>query len=265
MVSGSTPKAERDAQIQAFRRGQIRCLVNVAVLTTGFDVPEVDFIALLRPTKSPVLYVQIAGRGMRIAPGKTDCMWADFTDTTSRMGPVDMVKGRPPIKAVSTEAPTKLCPGCGKRCATAALVCPFCGYPFDPPDRIKHDTQSSGAPVLSTQIQRTIVRYDVSDVQYYRHSKAGSPDSLLVEYMDGLMPACKEWVCLEHSGYARQKAVGWWRSRRLSTETPLPETVDDALEWIDYSVKNDVPLLERPIAVSVDESGKYPVIVGFEW
>ena len=73
MVSAETPQAERDALILQFRSGALRCLVNVAVLTTGFDVPEIDFIALLRATKSPVLYVQIAGRGMRLADGKTDC------------------------------------------------------------------------------------------------------------------------------------------------------------------------------------------------
>lgn len=74
VVSAKTPVAERDATIRAFRAGRLRAVVNVAVLTTGFDVPDLDCIALLRATKSPVLYVQIAGRGMRTAPGKTDCI-----------------------------------------------------------------------------------------------------------------------------------------------------------------------------------------------
>ena len=74
VVSAETPAAERDALIAAFRTGRLRALVNVAVLTTGFDVPELDCIALLRATKSPVLYTQIAGRGLRTAPGKSDCI-----------------------------------------------------------------------------------------------------------------------------------------------------------------------------------------------
>lgn len=56
VVHGATPKAERAELISLYRKGTLRCLVNVAVLTTGFDAPEVDFIALLRATKSPVLY-----------------------------------------------------------------------------------------------------------------------------------------------------------------------------------------------------------------
>ncbi|MFM2058425.1 MAG: Idiomarinaceae phage [Pseudomonadota bacterium] len=94
VVSATTPKTEREAHIAGLRSGRLRALVNVAVLTTGFDVPELDCIALLRATKSPVLYVQIAGRGMRTAPGKVDCLWLDFTDTTATLGPVDAIKGR---------------------------------------------------------------------------------------------------------------------------------------------------------------------------
>ena len=70
MITAKTPKTERQAIINQFKKGDLQCLVNIATLTTGFDAPETDLIALLRPTKSPVLYVQIAGRGMRIADGK---------------------------------------------------------------------------------------------------------------------------------------------------------------------------------------------------
>ncbi len=74
VVSGVTRKTERAQSIADFRSGQLRALISVACLTTGFDVPEVDCIALLRATKSPVLYTQILGRGMRIAPDKADCI-----------------------------------------------------------------------------------------------------------------------------------------------------------------------------------------------
>jgi DNA repair protein RadD len=121
-----TPKKERAALIQAFREGRLRCLVNVAVLTTGFDVPEVDFIALLRATKSPVLYVQIAGGGMRVEDLKTDCLWADFTDTTLEMGPVDEVKGTPAKKKREGHTPFKICETCGSQNPTAALKCSSC-------------------------------------------------------------------------------------------------------------------------------------------
>ena len=66
-IFGHTPKAERDSIIAAFKRGDIRALASMGVLTTGFNAPAVDLIAMLRPTKSTGLYVQMAGRGTRLA------------------------------------------------------------------------------------------------------------------------------------------------------------------------------------------------------
>ena len=71
-IFGDTPKPERDRMIAAFKRGEIRALASMGVLTTGFNAPGVDLIAMLRPTKSTGLYVQMAGRGTRLAPGKDE-------------------------------------------------------------------------------------------------------------------------------------------------------------------------------------------------
>ena len=259
IVTSKTPKAERAALISDFRSGRIKCLVNVAVLTTGFDVPAVDFIALLRATKSPVLYVQIAGRGMRIADGKADCLWADFTDTTTNMGPVDVVKGRLPSGNRKGEAPTKLCPECGSQNAAAAPVCVDCGYTFPEPERIKHGTKASAAAVLSSQQETMFETVPVTEVRYRLHQKEGSPASLRVEYYDGILRKASEWVCLSHQGYARIKAESWWRTR--STIDAIPGSTDEALEWLDYSDA----VLRKPAQIIVTKSGKYPTIVSYQW
>lgn len=78
LISAETPSAERDALISSFKAQRLRYLVNVAVLTTGFDAPHVDLIAILRPTESVSLYQQIVGRGLRLAPGKTTCLILDY-------------------------------------------------------------------------------------------------------------------------------------------------------------------------------------------
>ncbi len=70
LITGETPGPERDRIIEAFKAQAYRYLVNVAVLTTGFDAPHVDLIAILRPTESVSLYQQIVGRGLRLAPGE---------------------------------------------------------------------------------------------------------------------------------------------------------------------------------------------------
>ena len=127
VVCGETPKDDRARLIGQFRRGEIRCLVTVLALSVGFDVPDVDCIVWCRPTKSPVLYVQGMGRGVRISDGKTDCLVLDFTDTVERLGPVDTIKGRAKTKGGPQEAPFCVCDACGARNFAAALVCVECG------------------------------------------------------------------------------------------------------------------------------------------
>jgi len=78
LITGDTPGKERNELIQRFKARELRFLVNVSVLTTGFDAPHVDVIAILRPTESVSLYQQIVGRGLRLSEGKTDCLVIDY-------------------------------------------------------------------------------------------------------------------------------------------------------------------------------------------
>ncbi len=79
IVTGTTPKRERDSILARFKDRQIKYLVNVAVLTTGFDAPHVDCIAILRKTESAGLWTQIMGRGLRLCDDKADCLILDYT------------------------------------------------------------------------------------------------------------------------------------------------------------------------------------------
>ena len=93
-MTGETPFPEREDSIATFKAGMVRCLVNVNVLTTGFDAPRVDLLAMLRPTLSTGLYVQMVGRGTRKADGKVNCLILDFAGNCRRHGPVDRVASR---------------------------------------------------------------------------------------------------------------------------------------------------------------------------
>jgi DNA repair protein RadD len=259
VVTGDTPAAQRDGAIADYRAGRLRCLVNVSVLTTGFNVRDIDFLVLLRATKSPVLYVQILGRALRTADGKADALIADFTDTIATLGPVDAIKGRVPTGGRKGEAPTKLCPNCGNPNPASATQCVECGHEFPPPERITHGAHASAAAVLSSQRETMFETIDVDDVRYRLHAKQGSPDSLRVEYYDGLLRVASEWVCLSHEGFARKKAEQWWRTR--STIDAIPQTTTDALEWLDYSTA----ILRKPAAVIVNKASKYPTIVSYQW
>ncbi|GHV48012.1 putative DEAD box family helicase, phage associated [Synergistales bacterium] len=83
-VYGSMPKDERREVLFDYSRGRIQALTNCNVLTEGWDAPETSAIFLSRPTKSPVLYTQMVGRGLRLAPGKKDCLVVDFADVAGK-------------------------------------------------------------------------------------------------------------------------------------------------------------------------------------
>ncbi len=269
LVCGETPAAEREALIASFRAGHIRCLVTVLALATGFDVPDVDCLVWLRPTQSPVLYVQGAGRGMRPANGKTDCLWLDFSDTTERLGPVDTIRGhrRSAKPAQLAGAPYKVCDQCGERAHPSDAVCPSCGAAFagfEPEAR-----SASNAAILSWQIAAKVRTYPVTDVTYSTHASPGRPDALRVDYYSGVPRVCSEFVCLEHGGFAGEKALHWWRLRRVFSPGVL---VIDDMHNKRSLVKNAVEalhekpsMLRQPAAITVNEHGRFPEIVRFHW
>lgn len=94
VVSAKTPAHERDRIIRDFKAGRIKTVYNMGVLTTGFDHPELDCIVLLRPTRSLALYMQMLGRGVRLAEGKTHCTIVDWTNTVEQLGCVESVELR---------------------------------------------------------------------------------------------------------------------------------------------------------------------------
>ncbi|KAB8307282.1 DEAD/DEAH box helicase [Erwinia endophytica] len=110
LISAETPATERDTLITAFKARQLRYMVNVAVLTTGFDAPHVDLIAILRPTESVSLYQQIVGRGLRLYPGKTHCLILDYAGNPHDIFTPEV--GSP--KGKSDNKPVQVfCPSCG--------------------------------------------------------------------------------------------------------------------------------------------------------
>lgn len=77
-IDGTTPKEERRRILAAFSRGEYMVLTNCAVLTEGFDQPDIGCVMMVRPTVNRSLFVQCVGRGLRTAPGKEDCLVLEF-------------------------------------------------------------------------------------------------------------------------------------------------------------------------------------------
>jgi DNA repair protein RadD len=88
-VLGSTGKKLRSETIEKFKDGSVQTVFNVGCLTVGFDHPGLDCVILLRPVRSPILYLQMLGRGTRPAPGKEKCTVIDLTGSCKALGAVE--------------------------------------------------------------------------------------------------------------------------------------------------------------------------------
>ncbi len=250
LVHGKTPKGERAELIGQFQAGALRWIVNVNVLSEGFDAPHIDCVAMLRPTKSPGLYYQQVGRGFRLAPGKVDCLVLDYAGNVLEHGPVDAIRVRQARqgKAAAVEtARAKECP-CGALLPLGVRQCPECGHVFGSLDPA-HSDRPIDAPVLSAQRERRVNTLPVRDVAYSVHRKPGKVPSLRVTYQCGLRQV-SEWVCLQHAGVARARALQWWQKR---SSGPVPRSIDEAMLTV-YQ-------LPKPAQVVVDDTDKYPQVL----
>lgn len=244
-VFATTPKAERRAHVENFKAQKIRCLVSVNALAVGFNAKHVDLVGLARPTKSAGLYIQSCGRGLRLFPGKDNALILDWGGNIKRHGLLDKPNVKDKRGEGSGDIPVKSCPECGADNYIAARECKECGAIFDF-DGSKISTRADDGPLLSTQmIQPEWI--DVKDTKYYPHVKEGKPPMIRVVYQCGFtFPT--EYICLEHVGYARQKAESWWKSRSTLASASVPRSVDEALTRLGE--------LRKPTAIQVRKSAR---------
>ena len=202
-VVGTTPKDEREQILEDFKAGKIRALTNANVLTTGFDYPDIDLIAMLRPTMSEGLYVQMAGRGMRIKSHTDHCLVMDFAGVVAQHGPITEIQ--PGVKkAGKGEQPVKGCPECHELVGISARECPVCGYQFPPPKIKKLELRDDDILCLAGYNEMRI-----TDWQWRVHvSQASGKYMLKVSYYGGLSEqAITEYFAITHLGYAGDKAM----------------------------------------------------------
>lgn len=251
MVSGEMSKGDREKRLTQFRSGEVWAMVNNGVLTTGFDFPGIDLIAMLRPTKSPGLWVQMLGRGVRIADGKENCLVLDFARNTERLGPINdpVIPGRSDGNGEGV-APIRLCEHCGTYCHASIRVCPICGAEF--PERLDKWTTEASEQALIAPSQPEYHDFTVSSVSYHIHRKEGRPPSMKVSYRCG-MRSFSEYIHFELPGMPLRKAREWWK-RRNNSEPPT--SASDAVVI--------APMLPIPKTIKVWLNKKYPEIVGAE-
>jgi len=152
MVTGDTPKEEREQILLDFKHNKIKYLINVDVLTTGFDEPSIDMLVMLRPTKSTALYVQMVGRGLRIWTNKENCLILDYAQNIREHGPIDKVKINFDVdkgKAKAEEFDYKVCPQCEAVNDIGNDVCYECEYQLKIVRSVNHEDEPDDIDINS--------------------------------------------------------------------------------------------------------------------
>ena len=270
-VHSMMPDTERDANILSFVQGKYRAMVNNGILTTGFDFPGIDMIGMLRPTQSASLWVQMLGRGTRpvystgfnlshrdgrlaaIQDGpKPNCLVLDFAGNTRRLGPInDPVLPRRKGQGGGGTAPVKICDVCGVYNHASVRICAHCGAEFPRQVKIRHSA-STDELIKSGEIKTEVFKVD--RVTYVRHAKDDRPPTIQISYFCGLR-MFREWICLEHVGYAGKKSRDWWRKRAQTMNPPI--LTSDALERIDE--------LRTPSHIRVWLKTKYDEVLDYDY
>jgi len=169
-ISGKSAAADRKKALTGLRSGEIQVVCNAQLWVAGVDVPEIECVVLLRPTKSLTFYLQSIGRGLRTAPGKKACVVLDHAGCIFEHGPPDMPrewsldakrrKGKQVAPAV------RECPSCFAA-HEPAPVCPLCGHVYT--------TQERSGP---EQVEGTLDAVDLDAMQRERKREQGKAQTM---------------------------------------------------------------------------------------
>ena len=254
VVVAGTPMKERDRLIEEFRAGRLKYLCSCEVVLVGFDAVNTDGIACLRPTKSPLIYVQLLGRGMRPHHGKSDCLVADFTTNSETFPPVDEVEGRPP-KTGQGDAPTRICDNCFSIILAGLRKCPVCGEEFDFQNHEQQFDPETGLLISGVVKNEDGTKtYPVSDVTYeVRNTRAGSEALVAYYHAPGRKtPVAEDWYNLfHHKRSVASRDMEKWLRRSL---TPgVPSNAQEAL------ARAELGGMKVPKSVTVRPGSPFPV------
>lgn len=263
-VTGKTSKLERERILSEFKLGKIKAVTNANVLTTGFDYPDIDLIAMLRPTLSPALYVQMAGRGLRPKSHTDHCLVLDFAGVVRTHGPITaVIPPKKKGKKEGGEAPVKVCDNCDELVHLSAKTCPACGFEFPPPERPALDLQDDDIMGYRG------IELDCNGWKWQQHTSRSSGKAMIKITYYGANLSDKpviEYLPLLHGGYAAQKAsvLLGQLAQNSGADINRSESVDDATEWL-TTICEAMNSSANPQMVEYRRDGKFDRIIKREW
>lgn len=276
-LTGANNKTQRAEVLRKFDAGELQCVSNCDVLTTGFDQPDIDLLALLRPTQSTGLYVQMVGRGLRIAEGKDNCLLLDFGENVKRHGLITDIKSTSGGSSKDKEKviPVKTCPVSTCRavnsinaefCTTCNTEfkreCPHCNYPM-PISIFKNslECQNCGELLIMRDIGKArSAEYaktgwqGVREIYFNEHFKIGSPSSMKISYHLANGEVVYKYVCVEHEGGALYHAKKWCQQNIKPEHYNLLKDIRGTKHIIQLANSG---VFKRPTEVLVSQQGKW--------
>lgn len=274
LVHSKRSAVKNEYAIFAYQKGLTQCLVSVEKMTTGFDAPDTDLIALVRPTWSPVLHVQMIGRGLRIAEGKKHCLVLDFAGNLDRLGPInDVHVPQPGKKGKSTrEAPIKTCPECNTHVPAAARKCYICQYEFPAQEAVALSKVASEQVAIRSKGARSAsdssagekengTWYDVTKTTYSYYVTLAGKATFKITYRCSLRNIF-EYVAVGREGYAGQLATRWWNKhtkwrRHLQYKPP-----NFPLKAVERANKGELREVKR---IYAKKNGGYTNVADYEF
>jgi superfamily II DNA or RNA helicase len=219
VVSAKTPAAERDDSIRLFRARKLLQLVNVDIFGEGFDLPAIEVVSFVRPTKSFPLYCQSFGRSLRPLPGKDFAIIIDHVGNvvehglpdTPRVHSLDSREKRGPTV---TPDSLKVCPECAKVFRRVRVSCPYCDHVPVPvarstPDQVDGDLVELDPATLKT-MRAAVDRVDLSSEEYARELfQRGCPEI-------GIRANTNRHVATQEAQERLRLTLDWWRGVKVS-------------------------------------------------
>ncbi len=268
ILTYETPDNVRAAVIHGFKSGHIRYLVNINICAVGFNVPDVDCVALLRPTMSKRLYYQQVGRGMRIHPSKSDCLVLDFAGNAKAHGPVnrlamkvktDRLVADVGIKRETDEDAVRMCPECRTANEISAIECVECGAALRMTREFSHNAAADTTAVIVDMDKPRDGYEEIKYVECLLHTPRVKnwPESskcVRIVYHLASGEEISDWKFPE--GHRVEPFRQWWMA---NSKPPVPSNAVEAIARLNSGA------VKFPSHVKLNRKGKYPEIIGRRW
>lgn len=236
-IDGETEN--RAQELDAIREGRFKAVASVAVLTTGFDAPIIDCVVFLRPTLSASLFVQMAGRGLRIAPGKTDCLIIDCAGNFERFGSIEEPlaprdsRQKEPDELLSPAREIEYipCPSCAMTLVSYAKSCRYCG------EVLKVDIETIRTQKMKDWYE--VLHAKMTDYDTRKGEKAKRVDYILSRKFKGKYGTISEFFLIERGGFWLRK----YHQRRIQLIIGIHAVK------IKESPKSGFPIIEEAITI----------------